>query len=626
MTRKLKVFRLNLRLILLFGTALLLLGVQIAALFPGITTPMERMEYAAHDLLFRLRGTRPPSRDIVIVAIDDFSFNWTGYQWPWPRSYLAGIVDQVNAGGGKVIGLDIFLFELDSHPDGDAALAKSLSQSPAAVSVIQIFKDSKQNISTIRKPLSIYRDVFDGIGITSFSLDEDLIIRSVEAYDNYLDKTYYHWALEIARLYLGSEPASKPDRSRLQFGNNIIPLRAGHMLVNFSGPAGTYPTYSAANVHDGVTLEENPNAFRDKIVLIGATTLTLQDFYPTPFSARIPTPGVEVVANAVDTIISGEFISEAPPWLSMIIIILAALVATFLTRSRHPTMIIISMLLIMAGYAVVGFLTFFYYRYIIPVVAPEIMLFLGVVVPTLEQTISQEIEKRRVRSLFTRFISPEMVDQLMSTRDINSLNKRANLSIIFSDIRGFTTLSEQLSPEEVVALLNPYLKAMTKVIHKHGGTVDKYEGDAIIAFFGEPVAYEDHAERAIRTAIDMRKALFQLGIRWEMEGRQVRNIDIGIGINSGEVFVGLLGSAQRINYTIIGDNVNLASRLQDLSKTYRWPVIISESTYQSVKDKYDAELVDAVVVKGKTKAVNVYKLLGKKGGADSERIQPWKYL
>ncbi|KXK12696.1 MAG: GAF sensor-containing adenylate/guanylate cyclase [Chloroflexi bacterium OLB14] len=216
-----------------------------------------------------------------------------------------------------------------------------------------------------------------------------------------------------------------------------------------------------------------------------------------------------------------------------------------------------------------------------------------------------------------------MVDQMMETQDLNSLNKRSNISIIFSDIRGFTTLSEKMTPEEVVALLNPYLEAMSKVIYKHGGTVDKYEGDAIIAFFGEPVRYEDHALRALNASLDMRKALYEMKEKWAKEGKPSQ-IEMGIGVNSGEVFVGMVGSEQRINYTVIGDNANLASRLQDLTKTYSWPILISESTYQAVKDEYNVEFADAVTVKGKTQAVNVYKVIGRKDGKEGDQVKGWK--
>ena len=615
----------NLKFILLAGIAILLVSLQVFALFPGVTTPIERIEYSARDLVMRIRGKQEPSQDIVIVAIDDFSFNWTGYQWPWPRSYLAEIVDQINAGGGKVVGVDIILFEQDENPANDEALAKSLAAAPSAVSVVQLYSTGTENqvVYTFSQPITPIRSVLDGTGITTVKRDEDAIVRSVEAFDVYDQRTIYHWAFEIASLHLGVDGPSNPTSSSMQFNGQTVPLQGGRMLVNFSGPAETYTTYSAANVHDGITLEQNPGAFRDKIVLIGVTTLTLQDIYPTPFSAQEPTAGVEIVANTIDTIINGVYLRETSPWITLLITILAAILAAVISNFKRPSTTLITMGAVMVGYLIIGVIIFIRQRLFIPAVAPEIMLFLGVVLPTLEHAVSQELEKRRVRNLFSRFISPEMVDQMMSTQDLNSLNKRSDVSIIFSDIRGFTTLSEKLAPEDVVALLNPYLEAMSNVIYEHGGTIDKYEGDAIIAFFGEPVPFKDHAERALRASLDMRKALEKLRKQWEKEGRP-NQIEMGIGINSGEAFVGLLGSAQRINYTVIGDNANLASRLQDLTKTYAWPILISESTYQQVKDLFDTEFADAVTVKGKTQPVNVYKVLGLKGIPKEEQLQSWQ--
>lgn len=615
----------NLRLALLLGTVALMFLIQIAAIVPGVTTPLERIEYSIRDALMRLRGTQDTSDKIAIIAIDDFSFNWTGYRWPWSRSYLAEIVNQVTAGGGKVVGVDIFLFEPDKDSASDQAFADALGKVPSAVTVVQIFEEVVDNftVSTLSQPLPPYRKVLDGSGITAFTRDEDAIVRSVQAYDTYNDKTYYHWAFEIARLYLGVDPPSDPTSTSVQFNGQSVPLRSRQILINFAGPSRTYPTYSASNVHDGITLEENPDAFRGKIVLIGVTTVTLQDIYPTPFSAQVPTAGVEIVANAVDTLISGQYLREAPPWVALIAILIAAVIAALISRSKQPILTITFLTTAMLGYLVVVLVSFLKFNYILPTMIPQIMLFFGVVLPTLEQAVSQELEKRRVRNLFSRFISPEMVDQMMATQDLNSLNKRSDISIIFSDIRGFTTLSEKLSPEDVVALLNPYLEAMSKVIYKHGGTVDKYEGDAIIAFFGEPVPFKDHAVRSLRASLDMRVALDELRKQWEKEGRP-NQIEMGIGINSGEVFVGLLGSAQRINYTVIGDNANLASRLQDLTKTYAWPILISESTYQQVKDEFETEFADAVTVKGKTKPVNVYKVIGRKGAPKSEQLQSWQ--
>ena len=378
------------------------------------------------------------------------------------------------------------------------------------------------------------------MGITSLIQDKDAVTRSIQGYDTYGDQVYYNWAFQVASQYLKVPPPSSIDQNGLTFNGQQVPLHNGSLLVNYNGPAGTYPTYSAYQVALGDVLQENPNAFKDKIVLIGATTITLHDVYATPFSAQQPMPGVEVVANAVDTIINGNYLRETPPWVALLIIIVMAILASFISRIQRPSLTILLMALGMILYEVIAYATFIAKGLYIPTVTPQLMLFLGVVLPTLEQSVSQELEKRRVRNLFSRFISPEMVDQLIQTQDINSLNKRANLSILFSDIRGFTTLSEKLSPEEVVSVLNPYLEAMTQVIEKFGGTVDKYEGDAIVAFFGEPVVHEDHALRAVQTAVEMRRALTELHQLWEKQGRPFR-IEIGIGINSGEVFVGLAG-------------------------------------------------------------------------------------
>ncbi|MBL8099162.1 MAG: adenylate/guanylate cyclase domain-containing protein [Anaerolineales bacterium] len=615
----------NLRLGLIIGTALLLILIQVAGLFPSITTPLESMEYSARDSLMRLRGDETPSSDIVIVAIDDFSFSYTGYRWPWSRSYLAEIVNQINAGGAKVIGVDIILFEPDEDPAGDKAFATALGESTNAVNILQITERREQGFvsATLSQPLSPYRQVLDGIGITSFIRDEDAVVRSLQAFDSYNNLLYYNWAFETAKLYLGTDSPKDPTNASLQFNGQSVPLSGGQLIVNYAGRANTYLTYSAASVALGDVLEQNPDAFRNKIVLIGATTVTLQDIYPTPFSSQIPTAGVEIVANAIDTIINGKYITLAPPWVALLIILGMALIAYLITLSKRPTVTITLLIVGMIGYFVTAFIIFTQQRYVLPVVTPEIMLFLGVVLPTLEQAVSQELEKRRIRNLFSRFISPEMVDQMVATQDLDSLNKRSNITILFSDIRGFTTLSEKMTPEGVVALLNPYLEAMSKVIYKHGGTVDKYEGDAIIAFFGEPVHYEDHALRALNASLDMRKALYEMREKWAKEGKPSQ-IEMGIGLNSGEVFVGLVGSEQRINYTVIGDNANLASRLQDLTKTYSWPILISESTYQAIKDEYDVEFADAVTVKGKTQAVNVYKVIGKKGVGENEKVQEWK--
>lgn len=590
-------------------TTIVLLSLQVIGLFPNITMPTERLELTTRDMASRWLMARPPSGNIVIVAIDDASFNWNNLQWPWPRAYLAEIVDWLNQAGASVIGVDILLFEPDPDPEGDLALAEALAEAENAVMLVQKYKDKEQMYETLRHPLQVYMEAIDGLGIPKIRRDEDAIVRSVEAFQTWGDETYYNWSFELARLYLNVPSPTNPSPTEVTFNNKVVPLSQRKLLVNFAGPTRTYPTYTAAYVALGDYPAEK---FRDKIVLIGATTETLQDIYPTPYSSITLTPGVEIIANAVDTLITESYLHILPPWSEIILIILAAALARVIAKHPRPTIALLLLLGALAFYFAFYALLMARYRWVIPFVGPELMLFLGVILPSLEQTIIQELAKRRISNLFGRFISPKMVDQLIKTQDINSLNKRANLTILFSDIRGFTSLSEKLNPEEVVAILNPYLAAMTDIIHKHGGTVDKYEGDAVVAFFGEPIPHADHALRASRASLEMLDVLDELNEKWKSEGKLSASMEIGIGLNSGDVFVGLLGSEKRVNYTIIGDNANLAARLQDQTKVYGYPILINESTYKAIKEELEAEFVAPTHLKGKTEQVKIYKLTGKK--------------
>ncbi|OGO31464.1 MAG: hypothetical protein A2136_10310 [Chloroflexi bacterium RBG_16_54_11] len=606
-------------------TAMIFIILVIAGNFPNVTNPLNGLELATWDTFFRIRGQKAPDSDVVIVAIDDASLNWVHQPWPWSRSQLADIVNWLSNAGARVIGLDLFLFDPSANPADDQVLANALTNANATVSVNQIHPTVEFTGMTNEVPLPIFQKSLSSYGITEVTRDQDAITRGVSAYESFNGDIYYNWSFQLARLFLGIDPPTHPSPSGLNFNGKLVPLNNNNqLLINYAGPSGTYlHKYSAAFIPLG---DYSPDLFRDKIVLIGATSPTLQDYYPTPFSPCSPTPGVEIVANTVATILQENYLHKAPPWTTVVLVILAAISAWFISRSSRPTLAIVLLIGGLFLYFVIQYIVFVQARWEFAVITPASMLFLGVVIPTLDQAVSQELEKRRVRNLFGRFISPEMVSQLIETQNISSLNRRTELTILFSDIRNFTTISEKLKPEEVVAFLNPYLAAMTKVIHKHGGTVDKYEGDAIVAFFGEPIQYSDHAHRAVEAALEMRQVLYDLNQQWIAEGRTRDGFEMGIGLNTGQVFVGLLGSEQRMNYTIIGDSANLASRLQDQTKEFGWPILISESTYQQVKDGFNAEFADSRLVKGKTEPVGIYKLLGAKNAPESELVKPLYYF
>lgn len=526
---------------------------------------------------------------------------------------------------------------------GDAALVASIQAAGNVIlngEIKKTFPDGNFKMSQ-EFPLPSLRTAALDAGVTNIELDADGSAHSILAWDNAAREItegpyFYAWPIVTASRYAGAALQAQPGLDSFSFGGQTVPLNRRFLRVNFRGGAGTFPTISIYKITNGDLLQEDPNAVKDKIVLIGATSVSLQDIYPSPFGSARLMPGVELMANAIDTMLTGEHITKwsgvcadattdvaflrlcsAAERLPMLLsIAVSGLMGLGLLLIRQPSRAVALVLgLIVAGIAI-WLIAFISFRTEIPVVAPLFTLLLVYAFPAAERALNEEIEKRRVRGIFEMFISPEMVGQLIDQGVDAMRGKRAELTILFSDIRGFTTMSEKLSPEELVNLLNEYLGAMTDVIHRHGGTVDKYEGDLVMAFFGAPMWYADHAERAVRCSIDMRLELGRLRQKWEQEGNiAATKLEMGIGLNSAEVFVGLVGSGRRVNYTVMGDGVNLASRVQDLTKDLKWPLLITEFTYEKVKEKFNVEFAEARLVKGKTVPVGMYRVLGEKGGS-----------
>jgi adenylate cyclase len=515
--------------------------------------------------------------------------------------------DPLNAGQGLIINFGDKAFAASIRAAGNVILNGQKS------TIVQAGFSSE----TLGQPLPVLRDAMAGFGISNVAPDVDGAVHAILAWDTASDQLYYSWPIVVQALYTGVPLDPNPTRSAVTLGSQTIPLDGRFIRVNYAGPEGSIPTYSALQVVNG---DLPLDTFKDKVIFIGATTESLHDTYPTPFDFTNPTPGVEIMANVFNTLYTRQFVARLPVAVSLLSILVAGLLALALTLIRRPGAAIGALLGLMAAYAVVWLLVFLFARVEGPLMIPEITLFVGFVTPSLERAVSEELEKRRVRGIFELFISPEMVGQLIDQGIEAMRGKRSELTILFSDIRGFTTMSEKMTPEELVDLLNEYLGAMTDVIHKNGGTVDKYEGDLIMAFFGAPVAYPDHTQRAVQTSIEMRQELDRLRQKWAAEGKPSK-LEMGIGLNTGEVFVGLVGSGKRVNYTVMGDAVNLASRLQDLTKELQWPLLISEFTYEKIKNDFDAEFAEARLVKGKTVPVGIYKVLGRTGAGEDQRVR-----
>lgn len=598
------------------------LAITLATLFGAF----EFLELKAVDAAFNLRGPLPPAAPIVIVAIDDESLRETQLQWPWPRSYMAQLISRIAEGKPKSITADVFWYEPTAEEGGDAALAEAIANAGNVILANDINRVEQPGfvLDEYRRPLPELEEAAMFLGLANFQRDAaDGFIRRMPIYLINLNdqQAYFAWSTLTALNYLGAPLPTSIRANSVQLGNVTVPLEGRfYMNVNFrGGPGEVFVQRPAYQVVNG---DIDPSFFKDKIVLIGATSVSLQDVYSVPFEgSRKPMPGVEVNANVIDTILSGQFISRWPVLLGALAVLFLGIVAYIFSISSRPLIGIFLTVGTAIAYLVLWFVAFAQLRTEIYVVAPLVGLVLGFAVPSVERATTEALARRRVRDMFERFVSPEVVEQMVESGLEASRGQRTELTILFSDIRGFTTMSEKMAPDDVVDLLNEYLGVMTDVILKHGGTIDKYEGDLIMAFFNAPIAQSDHPKRAVEAAIDMRITLDRLKAKWAKEGTRPTNFEMGIGLNTGDAFVGLIGSEKRINYTCIGDSVNLASRVQDLTKDLKWPLLITEFTYERIKDEFEAEFGEARMVKGKTVPVGMYKVIGRKGAPESEKVR-----
>jgi adenylate cyclase len=328
--------------------------------------------------------------------------------------------------------------------------------------------------------------------------------------------------------------------------------------------------------------------------------------------------GVEFHAAAADTLLSDTFIASTPMYQMVLIIVVVALGAIALGRFVQPLVGVSGATAILAAVIGTWIGSFVYADYFFPMTGPLVAVLSGFALSLTDRVSVEKIEKQQARSMLSRYLPSGIVNEMLKNPVAAQLGgKRAELTVLFSDIRGFTTVSEQLAPEEVVNLLNQYLTVMTEVVFQYGGTVDKFEGDAILAFFGAPQAHDDDPQRAVRTAQGMRERLVELEVRWRE--RTQFPLRIGIAINTGQAMVGNIGSQRRMDYTVIGDAVNLAARLQDLTKEYDASILISGSTHARVKHMCRVRSLGSVEVRGRRQPVDLYEVVGLEEDAPIEK-------
>ncbi|NOX08861.1 MAG: adenylate/guanylate cyclase domain-containing protein [Gammaproteobacteria bacterium] len=484
-----------------------------------------------------------------------------------------------------------------------------------------------------------------GAGYFNFPPGADGVIRKAPLVMRYHDQFYPSLALKGIVHYFGDAPlvvyAEEYGLTHLSVGGNKVKVdEGGSMVINYRGPRGTIPTYSAVDVLHG---KAPAGALEGKLVLLGVTAIGVYDAHSTPFGPTFP--GLEIQANVADNIladmisnlslddqsgISAETLAimqHGRPLQRTNIDILLDLVTMFIlvmvlviVLPRLNTMLgrfIFSLALLLA-YVVLNYYLFAHQQLWIILIYPVMAWFLSYLMLTLYFTVAVERSYSTVRSAFKSYLHPGLVDQLTRNPELLQFGgENKNITLLFSDIRSFTNLSENLTPQQLARFLNCYMDPMTAAVLDNNGTLDKYIGDAVMALFGAPYPTENHPLDACNTAIIMIEALDHV-VDCCPELAHLFPIKIGVGVHTGEVVVGNLGSSFRFAYTALGDNVNLASRLEGLSKMYGVDIVVSEASYEQVQEHFDFRFLDLVRVKGKKVPIRIYELCCRKGERDNE--------
>ncbi len=567
----------------------LLLGLAVALAFVfGLFEGVERWGLA---MQFQLRGPLAPKSPIVIVSIDEDSFDELNLPWPWPRALHAQFLDIVRQGRPPLIGFDIVFAEPSSQgPRDDRAFADAIGRSGNVIlaAALTVVRETLYTKEDLNPPINLIRERAAGFGPVNLVVEDDASVRRADLRRTYQGKELAHFDLQLYR-------------AALKAGIRSRPFVGSSFLINYRGGPKTFPWVPYYRVLNG---EVGPDAFSGKIVLVGATSPVLHDLYPTPFAPHGEMPAVEIHANVLETLFEGIPIRQIPWPLTVFFLLVGSALAFWVTNRLRPLHALGAILGMAMVYAAASFAAFVWGHLWLDIAPVPSALVFGYGASVVENFIREQREKRRL----SRFFSPAVLREIIRHRNDLALGSaRRRVTVLFSDLRGFTSIAEKLPPEQVVEILSEYLTDLTEVVFRHGGTVDKYVGDCIMALYNVPFEDRDHAARAVYTALEFQERAASLSARWEVKlGVQLKN---GVGINTGDAVVGTMGSRQRLEYTAIGDTVNLAARLESITKELRSPIIISESTYREVRTRFRTRWLGEVKVKGKETPVRIYSVL-----------------
>jgi adenylate cyclase len=587
----------------------LLVGVLVGGLvfhlhrpFPVLgTSLLWRWELLSYD--WRLPGNPDIADDIVVVAIDKESSDAL-QTWPWPRSIHATMIDRLTSAGARAIGLDIvfsetsgsvvpddWLQEAPPSPD-DLELVRALKQSGRVVlAALFVEQPSERDefetaITSAQFPYWQFEEAAANVGIVNFSRDVDGGVRRMHLSHVFQDEQLPSFALALMRVASGSDAQMGELSDRAP--HPYLPHET--VLIQYAGPDRTFRTVPFYQALDEKLVSDE--VFRGKVVLVGATDPLLQDIHQSPMLSRESKDmaGVEIQANSLATLLSGHTIWPVPMWVVMLLIMLAGLIGAVATALLRPVRALWSTLLPAGALGVILPVVLLRAQMIwVPMVAPLLALAVSYTVVTLLMYVAEERARRAIRAAWQRRVAPEILDMILRSPQLAQVRgRRIVATTLFSDIRGFTSMCDAMKPEQVVEVLNEYLSQMTEVIRSQRGTVHKFIGDGIMAVFGDPMPDERHAEQAVMAAMDMHRKLQE--IKQAGTNTWVRELRIGIGIHSGELVAGDIGSTQFMEYTVIGATVSVASRLESMNKQFGTGIIISDATRQLLQGQH--QLVD----------------------------------
>jgi adenylate cyclase len=572
-------------------TAFLVIGLLSAALatVAYLTEAFHGIELDIVDARFAVRGEEPSPRDVVVVEIDDVTLDDLDTQWPFPRSVHADMIDRLRHAGVSTIAYDIQFTE-PTRAQEDNALIQAVAR--AGNVVLATTEVDRQGNSNVFGGEEVLRNIGARSGNTVLDPDTGGVLRRV-SYDVDGLKSF---PIVVAEVESGQtiERSDLPDAAGEEF------------WIDYVGPPGTITSYSFSRVLNG---KVPPAVLEDRIVVIGASAPRLQDLHQTPFSKGEPMAGAEVLANAIATVDQGLALKDSSRLLDVLIIALLALVAP--AASLRMGAVKALALAFAAGglYLLIAQLAF-NAGLILPVIYPLAALALAAAAVLTEHYVLAAFERAQVRATFARFVPESVVDDVLERtgEDLRLGGVRRLTTVLFSDLRGFTSFSERLEPDTVIEVLNKYLGSMSDAIMDEGGTLVCYMGDGIMAVFGAPLEQPDHADRALRAAREMtgpRLADFNAWLR--ERGLSERGFRMGVGLNTGWVMSGNVGSERRIEYTAVGDTTNTAARLEGMTKGTEFQIFLADSTLNAMNEEPGIlECFDTVEVRGRSTKLKVW--------------------